>query len=86
MDNLDDLKRKKDYYRILFIALLVVFIFALFSFIISIVSLDQEKLQLKEILYIIVMALSFIFATLFLVLFINIKKKITNQERNQDGN
>ena len=86
MDNLDDLKRKKDYYRILFIALLVVFIFALFSFIISIVSLEQEKLQLKEILYIIVMALSFIFATLFLVLFINIKKKITNQERNQDGN
>lgn len=75
MENNQDNVRKTEHFKILTIALFIVYLFAAVSFGISLITKDELILETKEILYIIVMAISLVFAIIFLVLYRKNKQK-----------
>ena len=78
---MEDIKRKIEWFKVLFIASAIIFSFAIISLFISLISTKFEVFGLKEILYVIVISISFLLIILFLLLFIKTKKEL-NKENN----
>lgn len=74
--DLENLKKKVERFKTLSIALIALFILASLSLIISLISKDVKELLVPEKLYILVMVITLLCASLFFVLFINNKHKL----------
>lgn len=74
--DLENLKKKVERFKTLSIALIALFILASLSLIISLISKDVKELLVPEKLYILVMVITLLCASLFFVFFIKNKHKL----------
>ena len=74
--DLENLKKVVERFKTLSIALIALFILASLSLIISLISKDVKELLVPEKLYILVMIITLVCASLFFVLFIKNKHKL----------
>lgn len=84
MEEKNNLIKKIDSYKTLSIASIIIFLMAIISFIISLITSNSDKLNANDFLYLFVMLISLAFFVIFVVLYIKsikqLKKIVDNVE------